>query len=76
MKLCRNTISNIIHILDPTYQYGDYSFCGLVSRWSEDYYRINNYKFFNGSTNEVNCGTCKVMAQNHIIRKLKGENYE
>jgi len=47
-----------------------YSFCSLVGiKWSS----TDNYKFFNGSADQVNCGTCKVMAHNYIIRKLKQE---
>ena len=66
MKLCKHgtRLPNIIHIVDPTNLLS--SFCGLIGWRSE---------FFNVTSDQVNCGTCKVMAQNHIIWKLKGENY-
>lgn len=70
MKLCKDSSNNITHILDPPYDYY-FSFCGLSGR-----FKINNklvHKCFNGTPDQVNCGTCKVMAHNYILRKLKGE---
>jgi len=85
MKLCRDKLSNVIHIIDPIYiikwkpyryitlNNYKYSFCGLVGQWP-NMKNIMPHKFFNGTSDQVNCGTCKVMAHNYILRKFKGEN--
>ena len=72
MKLCKDTSSNITHTIDPKHNiHGhEYSFCGLVGRWPNMVWDC--YKFFDGSSELVNCGTCKNMANNYIINKLKG----
>jgi len=81
MKLCKNSSNNTTHILNPKYYNFEASFCGLIGAWP---YRENgkellkkskSFKFFNGTPDQVNCSTCKVMAHNYILRKLKGETY-
>ena len=73
MKLGKDISSNITHILDPVFiNTYNYSFCGLVGQWRGIKW-TGRYEFFDGEIESVNCGTCKVMANNHILRKLKGD---
>lgn len=69
MKLVKNNYTCITHAINPN---TEFSFCGLVGKWSN---RTYSYKFFDGTSDQVNCGTCKVMAHNYVLRKLKGETY-
>ncbi len=76
MRLCKETSYNVTHIIDPVYyEYLGltYSFCGIVGQWPSRE-KIDCYEFFDGTSDQVNCGTCKIMANKYVLRKLKGEN--